>query len=340
MKVAFGQLVLQGPWGGGNRFVTALAEALAERGDGVVYDLKDPDVDIILLTDPRSRNPAVTFTPCDIGRTILGRRQRALVVHRINECDQRKGTHTMNFRLRLANACADHTVFIGAWLRDLAVWRKRGPSSVILNGANQRVFNAGGQRPWDGTGPLRLVTHHWGAHRLKGFDVYGRLDAMLAEATWRDQIALTYVGNLPPGFAFSRVRHLPPLDGEGLADELRAHHVYLTASVNEPAGMHHIEGALCGLPLLYRKSGALPEYCAGFGEPFSGPEDFEAALKSMLKNYFAWAEPIAAYPHTAAKMCQSYLRLFDDLVERRDEILLARRPWRHPVALALNQVRW
>ena len=340
VKVAFGQLVLPGPWGGGNQFVTNLAAALKERGDSVVYDLAEPGLDIILMIDPRSRNPAVTFTPGQVQRAILGRQTEAVVIHRINECDQRKGTRTMNLRLRLANTIADHTVFIGSWLRDLRVWQRGTPATVILNGADARIFNAEGLQPWDGVEPLRLVTHHWGGHEFKGFDVYRRIDAMLAEEEWKDRIQFTYIGNLPSGFTFTTARHLPPRDGPALAEVLRNRHVYVTASINEPAGMHHIEGVLCGLPVLYRDSGALPEYCAGFGEVFTGPDDFETALRAMMKNYLGWAEQIAAYPYTASRMCRSYLALFDDLMARRDEIVARRRPWHHPFALALNQVPW
>ena len=246
----------------------------------------------------------------------------------------------MNFRLRLANYCADHTVFIASWLRELDVWRRDGTSSVILNGADSGVFNFEGHRPWGGDGPLRIVTHHWGAHPMKGFDVYAGLDAMLGEPSWRERFEFTYIGNLPDGFAFANARYAPPMDGPALAGELRRHHVYLSASINEPAGMHHIEGALCGLPLFYRKSGALPEYCGDFGEGFAGPEDFRAALEAMVANYPRWRERLAAYPHTAEKMCGAYLSLFDDMMARRADIVEGRRPWRDPVAVALNQIPW
>ena len=43
-----------------------------------------------------------------------------------------------------------------------------------------------------------------------------------------------------------------------LADELKKHHIYVTASVNEPSGNHHIEAAQCGLPILYLDSGGIP----------------------------------------------------------------------------------
>ena len=247
----------------------------------------------------------------------------------------------MNLRLRLANACADHTVFVGSWLRDLPTWRakERAPTSVILNGADTRVFNAAGHRRWDGAGPLRLVTHHWGGNWMKGFDVYQRLDRMLAEPAWRGRIAFTYIGNLPPGFGFENATHVMPLTGDALADELRRHHVYLTASINEPGGHHQNEGALCGLPLIYRDSGCLPEYCDGFGVMFE-PDGFEAALERMIAECDRWAAAMPSYPHTAERTTAAYIELFGELVSRRDEIVAARRLGARPVAFLLNQVAW
>ena len=287
MKVAIGYRIVNGPWGGGNGFVAALESALEAASHESVHDLEDPDIDLILLVDPRARVPNIPFAAGAILRYLAFRNSGAVVVHRINECDERKNTRTMNRRLRLANYCADHTVFVGSWLRDLALWRHEDgrAASVILNGADQSLFHADGYRTWDGEGPLQLVTHHWGGNWLKGFDVYDRLDRMLESPAWRGKIAFTYVGNLPKGYQFRNVRYVAPLFGPDLADRLRSHHVYVTGSINEPGGNHQNEGALCGLPLLYRNSGCLPEYCAGFGLAFDGPEDFEAALARMFDAY-------------------------------------------------------
>jgi hypothetical protein len=339
MKIALGHKVVSGPWGGGNRFAAALAKALEARGDKVVFDLDSDDIDLILMTDPRARNPSATFTPGRIFRYRLGHPE-AIVLHRINECDERKGTRTMNARLRLANYTADHTVFIASWLSDLDVWRRETPMSVILNGADVSVFNAQGSPSWKEGEPLRLVTHHWGAHASKGFDVYRRLDDLMGEAVWRGRIDFTYVGNLPEGFAFQNARHVPPLDGLALASELKRHHVYITASLNEPAGMHHIEGALCGLPLLYRRSGALPEYCSGYGEMFEGAEDFEEKLEQVMRDYAVYRAALSSYPHTSQVMVQAYLGLIDALTKDRSRLTAAWRPWRDPLAAALIQLPW
>ena len=43
----------------------------------------------------------------------------ALVVRRINQCDERKDTDGENKMLLEVNGCADHTVFIATWLKGL-----------------------------------------------------------------------------------------------------------------------------------------------------------------------------------------------------------------------------
>jgi len=146
------------------------------------------------------------------------------------------------------------------------------------------------------------------------------------------------LGQLPPGFSFAHARHVRPLDGEPLADELRRHHAYLTASINEPGSNHQNEGALCGLPLVHRRSGCLPEYCDGFGEAFDGPGDVLDAIERMMACYPAHAARIRAYPHTAGKTAAEWLALLERLVASRDEIAARRRPWRDPFLFLRNQV--
>ena len=337
MKVAIGHRIQHGPFGGGNRFVVALSAALHNAGHSVRYDLNDDTIDLILLTDPRSRSPNVSFAAGAILRYLARRNPNAIVVHRINECDERKGTKLMNWRLRTANYVADQTIFIATWLRDLPVWRHESDACIILNGADTRIFSSCGHIPWDGSAPLRLVTHHWGANRMKGLDVYESLDKMMATPKWRNRIAFTYIGNLPAGSHFTNAHHIGPIDGDKLADELRRHHAYVTGSRNEPAGMHHIEGALCGLPLLYHQSGALPEYCGSFGIGFTH-ENLESALTRLLKEYHRLHSAMTDYNRTADQMCAEYLAFFEDILARRNQIIAARRLWRDPVDFAVNQL--
>jgi hypothetical protein len=340
MKVAIGSRPHDGPWGGGNRFVRALSQALVQEGHAVVHDLAGRDADVILLTDPRVRSPNVSFAAGAIFRHLAFANPQAVVVHRINECDERKDESFINHKLARANYVADATVFVAQWLTRLPLWRERlrSPWFVIRNGADARIFNRDGFRPWTREGPLKLVTHHWGYHPMKGFDVYRELDQMLGEATWKARIAFTYVGNLPRGFAFANARYVPPLDGAALAAELRSHHAYVTGSINEPGGNHQNEGALCGLPLIFRDSGCLPEYCTGFGIPFSGPADLQPALDRLRGEYPRLVAEMSGYPWTAERMTREWIALFEALLAQRSTLLARRRLWRDPWTVLANQI--
>ena len=59
------------------------------------------------------------------------------------------------------------------------------------------------------------------------------------------------------------------IDGKKLAKAIKENHLYLTASINEPSGNHHIESSQCGLPLLFINSGGIPEYAELFGVKFA-----------------------------------------------------------------------
>jgi glycosyltransferase involved in cell wall biosynthesis len=319
MKVSIGMHLQDGPWGGGNQFGHSLVSYLQDKGASVYFDLSEPAFDIILMT--ASRHTAA-YGDQEILKYLRHKNPHTIVVHRVNECDERKGTTGVNRALMRANRCADHTVFISSWLRDLFISQhgmQIPEHSVILNGADSKIFNPVGYRRWDGKGKLKFVTHHWGAHPLKGFDIYEQLDRMLGQSAFSDRVDFTYIGNLPEGFRFNHARQLDPQSGTQLADSIRQHHVYLTASQNEPAGMHHIEGARCGLPILYRESGALPEYCAGYGISFTA-ENFERKLLEMLESYDKWADRMSGYPHTAERSSAAYYDLFVQLLDRRTEI--------------------
>ncbi len=324
-KLSIGMNLQPGAFGGGNQFGHALVTYLLGLGIKICYDLKDNDIDIILLTEPRSKLKISAYTDKEIFWYLKHVNPKALVVHRINECDERKGTLDVNRRLKHANRCSDSTVFISSWLKDMHLGQdfKAVRPIVIHNGADQTIFKSKDYTPWLNNQKMKIVTHHWAGHPQKGFDIYNRLDEMLSQSPWKDQFEFTYIGNVPPNHHFKETRLLQPMHGIKLAAELQKHHIYLTASLNEPAGMHHIEGALCGLPLLYRGSGALPEYGFGHGLEFQA-SNFEVKLTSMLQEYSKIQPMMENYKFTATTMCRGYHEHFLEILSRREEILNSR----------------
>ena len=61
MKVSIGSKFVEGPYGGGNLFVKNLSKYLIKKGVDVVYDLRDIDIDIILIINPLKSSEMSTF---------------------------------------------------------------------------------------------------------------------------------------------------------------------------------------------------------------------------------------------------------------------------------------
>ena len=322
MKISIGTNIKEGPWGGGNLFAINLSNYLSENGYEVVNDLSHKNIDLILLTEPRKTSESSAYTHIDVSNYLKYVKKDTLVVHRINECDERKNTNFVNDYLINANKVSDSTVFVSNWLRNLFLEQgiKKDNERVILSGSNKDIFNKKGYKTWNKKDKLKIVTHHWGANWNKGFEIYQLLDNLLEEEKWKDLIEFTYIGNLPPNFEFKNSETIQPLSGVELATKIKENHIYITASINEPSGNHHIEAAQCGLPLLYIDSGGLPEYCNNFGVIFD-KETFVNGLSEIMENYDYYQKQMKSYPFNSETMCQDYEKLFVSMYNDKDKIL-------------------
>lgn len=323
MKVSIGTNIKEGPWGGGNLFAINLKNYLEKNGHTVIHDLKDNDIDLILITEPRKTSESSAFTHVEVLKYLSYVKEDAMVVHRFNECDERKNTNYVNKYLINANKIADHTVFVSEWLRSLYKMQGFGriDSDVIYAGANKEIFNTSNFKPWDKANPIKIVTHHWGANWNKGFEYYLLLDSFMDDEKWKKVIEFTYIGNIPKKVKFKNTKVLQPLSGLNLAKEIKKNDMYLTGSINEPSGNHHIEAAQCGLPLLYINSGGIPEYCDGFGTMFNDQRDFEDKLSEAIKSYETISQNIQDYPYSAEIMSEDFLNLFNKMVENKKDYL-------------------
>ena len=315
MKVSIGAKVVDGPWGGGNLFVKNLSNYLLKYGHSVIYDLNDKEIDIILLTDPRKNSESSSFTHKEIRKYKKKINPNVKVVHRINECDERKNTKGLNKYYIKANLVADYTIFVSSWLKDIYInsGYVSHNDSVILAGADNSIFNRSNLIDYLPDKELKIVTHHWSNNWNKGFNVYEQLDNLLSESNFKENFKFTYIGNLPKNFKFRNSVTIKPLQGDELAKELKSHHVYLTASINEPSGNHHIEAAQCGLPLLYINSGGIPEYCKGYGVMFD-EDNFINKLFEIRDNYNLLRENMNSYKNNSDKMCQEFVKIFNGLL--------------------------
>ena len=325
MKVSIGAYTKEGPWGGGNLFFKNLKIYLESKGHKVINHLLDDDIDIILLTDPRKDSESSSFTDKEITKYKNTLNSKVKIVHRINECDERKGTEGLNKFIYNANKCADATVFVSNWIKNLYFNQgyETNNSSVILSGSNPEIFNSVNSKKLEEEEKLSIVTHHWGANWNKGFKVYDHIDKLLDEEYWKDKIDFTYIGNLPEKFKFRNTKVQKPLSGKTLAEKIKKSHVYITGSINEPSGNHHIEGALCGLPLMYLNSGGTPEYCKDFGLEYN-IENLEIKLEEMMKDYKKYQKLLKNYPYKAEAMSKEYFDLFNYIIKNKEKLIMNR----------------
>lgn len=335
MKVAIGMNLREAPFGGGNQFGLQLREYLVARGHQVVDNLNSDGLDVILMTEPRKFLRSSSFGPVEIHH-YLRSNPNTLVFHRVNECDERKGTRYVNRYLTRANNVADHTVFISQWLKSLFLNQKSSafwPYSVILNGGDRRNFRYTARKP--PANKIKLVTHHWSPNPMKGWDLYEAIDHNLASTELGEKYEFHYVGNVPEGFKAKVMRIHKPSHGTDLAEILNECHIYITGSQNEPAGMHHIEGCLLGLPIVFRKSGALPEYCTPYGVGFDDVDSFWRALADVEAAYETFAERLEGYERGMEEMCSEYHTLFLRSIEEKEKLIQSR-PRKSLVQYELN----
>jgi glycosyltransferase involved in cell wall biosynthesis len=209
--------------------------------------------------------------------------------------------------LHQANRIADYTVFVSHWLKDYFIDRwfdPRRPHQVILNGADPKIFYPRLDKEYGAGEVVKVVTHHWSDNWNKGFKVYEQVDRMIAQGELKG-FRFMVIGRWPAEITWrSAVTH-PPVRGKKLANLLRQNHLYLTASLWEPCGMHYIEGVQCGLPLVYHEDGGgVVEFGRRYGIHFR--EDLKTALLEARENYQILLQKVFSNSPSGHEMCKKY----------------------------------
>lgn len=303
----------KGSWGGANQWTSQLTGFLRYTGYDVRHDLKKP-VDAIVLTHT-GLSAGTSFGADEVEVYRAKSARKIPCIHRINDNDIRKGTTEMDAFLSRSSRVADHTVFVSDWLRDhhAAKWFDNSrPHSVIEPGADPAVFHPLGNRPWNGTEPFRIVTHHWSDNWSKGFDIYRDIDDAIASGDLSG-CELWIIGRWPSDLKWKNARTIGPASGPELAALLRQCHAYVTASRYEPGAMHPVEGLQCGLPLLYHpETGGSLTVGKRYGTLIEG--SVSDAVRAHQRNYASLRAKLLSEPPSGDLMCLSYRRLIQRLI--------------------------
>ena len=274
MKVYLNREIVAGPWGGGNNFVKAFHEFAPQCTDVSLERHQSALVtpDVILLAGLANEGPACISAEQAIMYKLYFKPDVKIVL-RVNECDARKGTDDVDDMLLKVSEHIDGTIFVSKWLQDY--FNQKGwacsNQAVVINGVQSSIFKP---QPKFNNGKLNIVAHHWSDNRMKGADIYERIDQFVGEHP--DKFAFTYVGRHKCDFKNTTV--IKPLHGPALGEELGKHDVYVSASQWDPGPNHVLEALACGLPtVVSRQGGGCVEF-AGHSHSFRDWNDLEAML--------------------------------------------------------------
>jgi len=271
MRTYINRLPVNGPWGGGNLFVGAFHKRAPALCDLVIDQTGRTPIDVILLAGLDNDGYGISVDQAVMYKMYA--KPDCQIVLRVNENDARKDTTHMDDMLVKVSEHLDGTVFVSKWLQEYfndKGWQCKN-QAVIINGVASDVF---APQPKLNNGKLNIVAHHWSDNRLKGADIYERIDQFVGEHP--DKFAFTYIGRHQCDFHHTTV--VKPLAGKALGQELGKHDIYVSASKADPGPNHILEALSCGLPThVSRDGGGCVEF-AGDDHTFRDWNDLEAML--------------------------------------------------------------
>ncbi len=264
------------PAGGGHQTLRALVGELERRGLRVGVNTLSPSTRAVLFN-------SFNF---DFSRLeLLARRAAgARMVHRVGAVtslyrgfDDGTDARVEELNRRLAHATIAISHATVRMYREIGV--ELVDPHVVYNACDDRIFNPLGREPFSRSRRTRLITTSWSDNPRKGGPVYRWLEDRL---DW-SRYEFTFVGNA--SVPFRRIRHVPPQPSHRLADLLRSHDVFVTATENDAYSNALVEALSCGLPALYLDSGGSAEAVkeAGFG--FREREELPALLDRLVDEY-------------------------------------------------------
>jgi len=262
------------PTGGGHQFMRALWAEAEKRGLKVENNTISPKTRACLFN-------AFNFDETRLRRL---RRDSVIYVHRIDGpvgIIRGRDEGIDQFIWRTNHEFADKTILQSQYSlkKHLELGFEFKNPIIVINAPDPMIFYRPESANLLGNRKIRLIATSWSNNRKKGAEVYAWLDQHLDWSLYE----FTFVGNSP--LKFNNIRMVAPVPSGELADILRQHDLYLTASQDDPCSNSLIEALTCGLPAIYLKSGGHPEIVGLGGLGFDLPEEIPGQLEKIAQAY-------------------------------------------------------
>lgn len=247
MKIYINRKPVAGPWGGGNNFVKALYEYLPRLGYEIVQNPYVEIPQVIYLQSPKNDN-VCNFSINDALK-IKSKYPNVSIILRVNECDARKGTKDVDSLWLECSKYIDKTIFVSHWIKNYFLekaWACKN-NHILYNGVDKAHFRNMNKI---NNGKVNIVTHHWSNNRMKGFDIYEKLDKFVGK---NNNYTFTYIGRHLNTFKNTKI--LEPLFGKELGEALGVYDIYISGSKYDPGPNHILESLACSIPTFVCKDG-------------------------------------------------------------------------------------
>lgn len=295
-----------GPWGGGNQFLKALKSEFI-RNNQYIDNLENADV-ILLNSFHFSNNHTLRNL-----HTL--KKDNIIIIHRVDgPIFQVRGKDLLLDKAlyHFNSILADGTIFQSNWSREENYklgMKKNYYETSIFNAPDSKIFNTENKIEFNRERKIKLISTSWSSNFKKGFGIYRYFDNHLDF----NRYSMTFVGNSP--IEFKNIKHVKAVSSKKLAEILKAHDIYITASKNDPCSNALLEALSCGLPAIALDSGGHREIIGQGGQLFDEATQVIEKIEELAKNYHRCQENIPR--HSIAHVAQSYfkfaLKIFQDV---------------------------
>jgi hypothetical protein len=308
MKIYINRKPTIGPWGGGNKTLTALCKAIVSQGHKLVFELEQ-DIDVIFCYDPRPDQRGVWYKHFV---NYKHNNPNTIIIQRVGDV----GTHSKPDLTQLLKdiIVADYTdlfIFPSNWARDY-LGHERDNFKIIKNKPldifyDKRINSKIGKK-------IKIVTHHWSTNEKKGFDFYNEIGiySKLGKISNKD-FELTYIGRYNKDFSHEGWQLIEPVSEIILSEMLPKYDLYLTASVEEAGANHVLEAMAAGLPIVYHdQGGSINEYCKDYGLSYNSVNTFIQSAETIIDNFSKFKSNVLMYDEKINTSIIEYIKCIEN----------------------------
>ena len=308
MKISILHNLRDEPWGGGNQFLKALRDTWIRQG---VFEPSPEKADVILINSYPFGAESLFHELWQLKK----KHPEKIVLYRLNGPISliRQKDREVDVMIReWSQLIADGIIFQSSWCE-----KKNGElfgttstyQTVIHNAPDSKIFNKN-ERRTPVSSKTNLIATSWSANPRKGFDVYTYLDEHLDFSKYE----MTFVGNSP--VSFKNIKMIKPVSSQELAQHLREHDLFITASRTDPCSNSLIEALCCGLAAVALNDGGHPELVGQGGELFEGTQDVIEKINLVADHLSLYQERLPVFDLTDS--AKRYVAFAEQLLSERD----------------------